>query len=807
MKKSIILLFIAPIISFSQINIKGKIVDDKGEAIEYVNVALKDSIKVISSSTTDSKGNFILKVPKSQGKYIVETHTFGYKSEKRDIELKDKDIELGQLRLTKEVELLNEMELSTKVPVIENLGDKLVVNVSDNPFAKGRMTSQLLNNVPFMTANRNEGITLLGGTPLILVNDRRLFMSSEELLNFLQSIPAEDIRSIEIYTNPPARFDAEGVSGVINININKSALMGLKGNVITMSGTGYRNGNNFSRSDYYRTYGGMLSLDYRDERWYFRVFTGINKVRTPNLSEDKVNFLDNNEGFTTDRNYIANFDGKGINAEIGRDITEDQNIVFNYSYGNFINDDDYNYENRIYDSVKSQTNMTRGYVDVYNYTKRRNLGFNYNWDIDKKGHNLTFIADYYNTSRGEDQDISNKYYTPPNFDILNREWKGYLEVPTVGEIYSTQIDYNLPTEIGEFSLGGKFTYSKMDNRTDYYVVDLYNGDRVRDDNQSIDFIYTEGIYALYAGYSFGGLKLGLRYEYTDALYKDRKIDNKLDRSYQGFFPSISYTHQLFEKRDAITLSYNMRLQRPGYGDFNRFSYDSDNQTSVGYSNIRPSFPNRIQLTYNLMKRYSFIGEFSYTSNTLTRVTYATSNNSIVSQRRNIDDLYVYRLSSNVNQPILEWWNLNFSASMNYNIMKGSFSNTKGDIINIDNGGISSNLQMSNMFSVLGYNITLIAKYSPENRFGFTKYYDRGNIDISVDKNFLDNKLMLGLDMMDVFLTNRSKNEMNIYSIDKYFYKYPIGMIFLYITYRFEAGRKDTKEMKIKKSIEEEEGRM
>lgn len=800
----LILLFITPIISFSQINIKGKIADEKGEAIEYVNVLIKDSLKILGSSTTDSKGNFIIKNIK-KGKYTLETYLMGYKNSKKIVDI-EKDIDIGSLELSRDMEMLREVELMSNIPpVLENKGDKMVVDIANNPFAKGRMTDQLLNYVPFMTANQQEGITLLGSTPLILINDRRLFMSGSELLNFLQSIPAEDIKNIEIYTDPLARFDAEGVSGVVNININKKALIGLKGFI--------GNYNNLLTKDWggkagiYQSGGLSGSLNYRDERWYFSTFFWYGKAFTPNLFENNVNFPDKGNGFNNENEYQADFTGKGVRFEAGRDITENQNIILNYAYNNYLNDDESNYTNNEYDSIKSPTNITKGLVDVYDDTRQHMVGINYNWNISKNGENMTIIGDYYKNSKRKDQTINNKYYKSPSIGIINREWDGFIGLPMENDIYSIQLDYNLPTDAGKFSFGGKYSFSSVDSRTDYYDVDINTGDRIKDYIKSIDFRYSEGISAAYVSYSNGGLRIGLRYEYTSADYKDRVLKQDVDKSYGGFFPSVSYSYSLFENRDGLTFSYNRRLARPRYSDFNGLFYMSENSLMIGNPDIRPSFPNTFRVTYNLMKRYTIIGGFTYTTNMLSQVTYKVSDNSVVTQRRNIDDVYQYMISANLNQPVLEWWNINLSGSVFYNDMKGGFKDNIGEDINIDHQGINSNISLKNMFMLYGYAMNLEGTYTPEGIYGYAKMYQRYQINFFVNKNFFDNKLSIGIYLTDILQSDRYKVEMNLGNTVNLYNKQPIRMIGFNIRYNFDYGRKDTKGMELKKSIEEEINRV
>lgn len=791
-----------PVISICQnFNIKGIILGANSEKLEYANLVLKgDSIKIIKSATTDEEGKFMME-GLQKGKYIFQIYILGYKNYRREIEI-IKNIDFGDIKLEKEEEILDEIELSTRVPLVQNIGDRLVVNVSDNIFAKGRRADQFLNYTPFITANEQDGITLMNGTPIVLINDRRVYMDSKEVLDFLKSIPAEAISSIEIYTNPPARFDAEGTAGVININISKQALMGIKGSV-----TGWIN----SLRENMGGKKGILqsavlngSISYRDEKWYVSSMLGYGRYFTPNLNISNVIFLEKNNGFNSNNDYQADNTGKNFQFSIGRDIRKNHSIILNYRYRNSLNNDGSNYINNEFNSNKDIIKVTRGNVNVSDNINSHTAGINYNWDKGK-GEKLMILGDYYGTDRNRNQDIINKYFIH-SVDTAYNENKLYINLPISSNIFAAQVDYTLPIEtIGNFSFGGKYTLSSIESRTDYY--DVINKDKIKNNLNSVDFSYIENISAIYGSYGIGGLKIGLRYEYTSAKYNDKKHSKLEDRIYGGFFPSISYTQSLFEKRDAVTLSYNRRLNRPKYSDFNGLFYMSENELVVGYPEIRPSFPNKIQCTYNLMKKYIIIGEFIYTSDDINQVYYQTNNNSMINQKRNIDNYYSYSLSANINQPIYDWWSINLNGRINYNKMLGQFISSNQELIKISDEGIYSGLALISIFNFFGYNIELISDYIPEGKIGYKKIHERYRIDLSVVKNFLNNKLSVTMYFADLFKTNIFRSTSYIGNTVSYYRKEAVPMAAISITYNFEYGKKDLKEMKSKNSIEEEMQRL
>lgn len=797
--KRIVIILILPLLCFSQYNIKGRVINDSKENLSYVSVAIKDSIKALYVSTTNEKGEFILENIKN-GRYKIEIYLLGYKNKTIQINV-DKDLNLGDIVLEKNEEILNDMELTSQMPLVESQGDKLVVNMLNNSLAKGRTVKQMLSYTPFMEVT-SKSIKLLGSSPIVLINDRRMYMSGEELVNFLNSIPAQDIKNVEIYMNPPARFDAEGTSGVININISKQALIGIKGYV--GSEVSFLTEDVGSKWGVLSAASGNGRISYRDESWYVSTYFKYDISNRP-FFHNLISTLEyggngyNNSTIGYGDNRYSNFQ-----FELGKEINKDHDVIINYRYNAKKREGQSNYVNSIFDSNKDINSIIKGEIEDLENSNVHMLGINYNWKINDKGEKMMLSMDYYGRDKKEDNDIKNKYFKPNN-EVQERENNILTYLPMKGNIYAFQIDYNKPTDIGKFSFGVKYGLSNNDNKADYY--DIVNGNDVINKDRTLDFKYEEGIIAGYLSYSTGSFKMGLRYEYTDAMYEDRKLMYGEDKSYGGFFPNISYTYPLFEKRDAVTMSYNRRINRPGYSDFNRLEYVSDNQLVIGTPEIKPAFPNRVQLMYNLMKKYIIIGEFVYTNGQISDISYQANDSLTVVQKRNIDNFYYFMLATNINQSISDWWDINFMARILYNNMNTKFNGVNDELIEVSGKGIMSNISLRNVFNFYKWNIELYASYSPESRYGYAKLLSRSEVNLSIRRDFLDNKLSIYLNINDIFKKNM--NNMVLYSgnvvldnKERTFTTIDFGF-----RYDFDFGRKNVKDMKINQSIEEEIQRM
>ena len=778
--KKIILILLVPIISFSQ-EIKGKITGKNKEPISYVNVILKnDSNKVVTTYTTIENGEFIFQNIE-KGNYKIETYFLGYKKFTKEITLINKaNLEI---ELEEDTEQLDEIELSAQAPLVESVGDKLVVNVSGSNFAKGRMTDELLNYTPFLSVSEG-GLQLLNSTPIVLINDQRVYMSGGELIIYLQSIPAEDIKSIEIYTNPPARFDADG-SGVVNIYINKQALLGVKG-YINQRGRVYTQDNLWSST----TFG---QVSYKDEKWYFSTYLNYSNTKSPYRLKDEVLFLDKGNEFNNSSKQINRGESKTVRFNVSRDINKNHSTFLNYQYNNNTGDNTTENKNKILDNKKQTTDVIDGNISSNTGSDVHIAGLNYTWKIDDKGQKLVVMGDYYNRNNIREDDIENIYTS--KIDSTNNL---YLNIPLNSKIASGQLDYNKPLFGGILSAGGKYASSKVDSRTDYYKVN--NGNRETDPTNSIEFDYTENISALYTSYGIRNLKIGLRYEYTDAKYRDFKNDKgKVDKSYGGFFPSVSYTQPLFEKRDAITLSYNRRIQRPSYRTFGEFNYINENQQLIGNSEIKPAFLNKIQLMYNLMKKYIIIGEFIYTPNRREQLIFQ-KNNKVIIQRRNLENYYQGVMAININQKIFNWWNTRLAPVIGYIKIYSQFK----DIGTINGDAIIFDLRLNNNFNINGWNIEITNFYTPKWKYIYITKHKRYSTNLSVRKSILRNKLNFAIYINDVFNHYNNRITSNLGNI---ILTAPLQrqgrFIRLSLRYNFHYGKKKVRDKRIRRSIEDE----
>lgn len=789
MRIFLILLVIIPLLSFSQSSVNGRLINKDNEVIPYANILLKnmDSI-VVATNISSPEGLFNIEYPEKQ-KFYLEFYSLGYKKLTKNISASKKN-NLGDIVLEKDSRLLDEVVVSSQSPLVESKSDKLVLNVGGSLFARGRTTDELLAYAPFLNVSDGK-ITLMNSTPIILINNQRVYMSGDELLDYLQSIPAEDIDKIEIYTNPPARFDAEG-SGVVNITIKKQALIGVKG---YLSAKPYIYTNDTDIWGYKTN----AQVSYRDKKWRFSTFVSNSDEKEISRLRNESVFLKNNSGFYNSTKVIGEPISNTIRVKIGNEISENKNILFTYQYTKSTELSTTENTNNLFNSRDRKIDSTIiGNINSSTYSYAHIAGVNYTWDIDTLGQNLTVMGDFYKSDGDENQSIKNSYYNLQEKENPYRKYNLQIELPANNLIASSQVDYTLPIKEGLLSSGAKISSSRTSSQTNYFNLD--DGIKTKNNMSSIDFSYNENIAAIYTSFAYKTLSIGIRYESTNATYLNNLDKGKpIDKSYNGFFPNISFGYPVFKERDYVSISYNRRISRPSYQEFNLLNYMSENQIVIGNPNIKPSFPSKVQLMYNLMKKYTLVGEFRYIKDD-SNPTILTKDNKVIVQNRNWDNYYQYLLMLNINESIFDWWNVNIDAFSLFNKIDSKFD----DIEDVNATGFYSRIKISNNFKVYNWNLELNYFYEPKNHYGPFIMGEKYNVYFVARRNLLKNKLSLSIGVNDLF---NSYNNPIFNEIGDVYVNIPFqrrGRIcFVNLRYNFNYGKKKVKDINIKSSMKDE----
>lgn len=563
--------------AFSKVKVTGKIVDKiSNQPLEFATVTLKNqkNPKAISGGITNNKGEYEADV--IPGVYDITIEFISFKS----INIKGKNItektSLGTTALEEDASQLNEVVIRAEKSSVEIKLDKKVYNVGQDMMVKGGTVSDVLDNVPSVSVDTEGNVSLRGSDNIrILIDGRPSY--AVNIAEALRQLPADAIDKVEVITNPSARYDAEGGSGIINIILKKGKNQGFNGTVIASTGIP-------------ETYGLSANMNYKTEKLNY--FTTAGYSHRTNEGSGKTNSEYFNEDGTT-KNFL-NEDREtervrdGFNGRAGVEWTVAPNTFWtnaiNYQKNTGENIDLINYYN--YDPAYNFTGSTyrlgTGDNNSENVEYTSNLIKNFN----DKGHKLTVDG-----SISRNTDDENSLITGSNNfnNTLNNQVQKQVQL---------QADYVLPIGEGsQFEAGYKGSFGDLNN---IYSVKDENKNPISNLSNTLE--YKENINALYTSYGFKVNKFsylfGLRWEDTNIevnLLEDPKVFNT--KKYNNLFPSAFVSYEISDQSN-ITTSYSKRLSRPRGRFMNpAVNYSSNVNIFQGNPDLDPALTNKFDVGY------------------------------------------------------------------------------------------------------------------------------------------------------------------------------------------------------------------
>lgn len=757
----------------------GKVTDKtSNNALPYVTIIIKDlNNKTVTGGITDDKGFFNIKqIP--EGNYTIEVQFIGYKTEIQKINIVSAHpkIDLGTIALKEEATSLNEVEVVAETSTVTQKVDRKVINVGKDLTSAGTTASELLNNVQSVSVDSQTGAVSLRGNEnvRVLVDGKPTNISAAELL---KQIPSTSIKSVELITNPSAKYNPEGMSGIINIVLHKNANLGFNGSV----NTGLTVGKN-------ERYNGSLDMNLRTGKVNFFANYGLNDGKSEN--DGKVTRSDNNsiQNFSFFDNRTSQL------LKVGADVyLNDKNTFSFYTIQNKSNNTTNGHTLVAFDNTLTSDSpmlkKTKNNSETYD--------FNYSLDFNKKGHNLELEANFSN-SDSPDNTLYEELINPNDLylnytdDIKNKRSTTLLN-----------LDYTNPiSKNSKLELGGEIRINNTKNNRVTTQLDV--------DNSS--FNYDRKIYSGYVNYNHKfdklSMQLGARleqYEIDGNFVKGSETANYSDEIF-SIYPSAFFTYNPSEK-NQYQLSYSRRVDRPSIGQVNPIRQWSTPQiTSVGNPNLKPQFTNSFELNYtHQYKKGSFtFGTFYRRVNdNITRVLNKDliDENNVEISYSNTKSNNRYGLELSSNHKFSNWWRVNASFDL-YTQKESGIAN--GEALEVTNNSI--NFRLSNNF-----------KASKNLRFQlFTMYRGGGqSIQFKVDPmwmintgaslNVLKGKGTISVRVNDIFKGMKFRFE----SENPYPYKgqfnWESRTAYVGFMYRFGGGKNKAKKRKSRDSNETQGG--
>lgn len=590
-----VLILLIPIISFSQITITGRVVDIENRPLELVEVILltKDSI-ALKSELTDLSGNFTLN--EKGGHYLLQVRQVG-KILYHKLLVLEKKADLGIIRV-ESLQGLQEVIVTSKKKLIERKVDRLVFNVENYISATGGDAIDVLKVTPGLRV-QNDAISMIGKSGMaVMVDDRLMQLSGDDLINFLKSIQSDDVKSIEVITNPPARYSAEGNSGLVNIKLKKVKLDSWSASINSVyKQTTYSAG----------SVGG--SFNYQKNKVSLVISTNYSNGAYKGIEKSKIYYptlLWDSEGKSK---YFTNLlsNRAGLDYQITKKWSMGIQYIGSYSKPNI---DDTNNANLI----NNITNANNGLVQTFgNSIKKGNfnsLNWHTNMALDTLGRNISIDFDYLNYKSDNDRNFYSTTSNSIQTEIPNEYFSANNLTNQKIDNYSTQINMEYPLKWVNLSYGTKLSFSVTNNDVNYYNTS--NGIPIYDPSQSNLFEYKENTQALYfsGNKKFGNnkweIQAGLRIENTQTEGNSATLNQITTNNFTQSFPTVYLSYAQNENHN-FSLNYGKRIYRPGFRELNPFRwYSNPYSYSEGNPDLKPSY------THNLEFNHSF-KNYLYTS--------------------------------------------------------------------------------------------------------------------------------------------------------------------------------------------------
>ena len=788
----IILLILTSINNYSQqkpqatkIKISGKVIEKiSKQPLEYATISFTDgtSPKSLGGGVTNPKGEFDIDI--TPGTYDIKIEFISFKP----IIIKGKKFQektnLGQIALEEDATQLNEVVVRAEKSSVEIKLDKKVYNVGQDMMVKGGTVSDVLDNVPSVSVDTEGNVSLRGSDNIrILIDGRPSY--AVNIAEALRQLPADAIDKVEVITNPSARYDAEGGSGIINIILKKGKNQGFNGTVIASTGIP-------------ETYGISANVNYKTEKlnyfttagYNYRTNEGGGKTNSQYFNDDgsTKNFLDE------DRNTERTRDG--FNGRAGIEWTVAPNTYWtnaiNYQKDNGNNTDLINYKN--YDASHNFTGSTyrlgTGESGGENVEFTSNLIKNFN----DKGHKLTVDG-----SISRNTDDSQSIITGSNNynNTLNNQVQKQAQIQT---------DYVLPLGEGsQFEAGYKGNFGDLNN--EYYVLDDQG---VRIENLSNTLEYKEYINALYTQYGFKKNKFsylfGLRWEDTNIEVNLLDTNDFNTKKYNNFFPSAFVSYEISDQSN-ITTSYSKRLTRPRGRFMNpAVNYSSNVNIFQGNPDLDPSLTDKFD--FGFIKRWDKItfNTSAYFENTKDVFSFVRSPTGdevngipvILSRPINLGREQKYGFEFTLNYSPFKIWKVNSNFNL-YNVKttgENSYTDTQGNLVvqNLDNQANNWSARVSSKLT-LPYKIDwqLNANYNGAQKTAQGRSLDQFGMNTAFSKDLMKDKATIALNVSDIFNTRKMRSYTELENQTSYgemqFRKRQINLSF---TYRFNKakGEKD-----------------
>ncbi|WP_103071245.1 TonB-dependent receptor domain-containing protein [Aquimarina sediminis] len=740
-------------------SIQGKVIDKNlQQPIPYATVAIHDGTnKIISGGISTDNGEFLISdIPK--GNYTLKIQFIGYKTYSQPIEISrnSKDVNVGTVSLEEEAEALDDVTVVAERTTIEQKIDRKIINIGKDLTTTGGTAAEIMNNIPSVNVDQDGNIALRGNQNVrILIDGKPTNIDATQLL---KQIPSTSIKKIELITNPSAKYNPEGMSGIINIVLHKNSTIGFNGNINL--GLNYDENARFNSS---------IDLNYRTGKVnvYGNYGSNVSKqrqggfiFRNDDNTKQVIDILSNNKShiFKVGLDYYIN-DKNTFSVYTNQNLFDGETDLVTNIF--FLNND----QN---DLRQPTINVGDNVASTYN--------LDYKHDFEKEGHNIELEVDY-NVFESESDDYFNATggdgsFVPYN-DLIDNDRKNTI----------INLDYVNPlSEKTNLELGAEARFRRTNS--DYHTTSLLF--------ENIAFSYDRDIYSAYATYGQNfekwSYQVGARVESYDVT-AIRNNETVFEDDYITVYPSAYLSYKPGEK-NSYQLSYSRRVDRPGLNQVSPIrEWNTPRISGRGNPSLDPQFTNSLEVNYTRkLNKGSITGGVFYRQindeiNQTLSIDPLDDTRQILTHA-NFDDNSAYGIEVNGSYKFTNWWSVNTSFDLFSQNQKGVVNNISRDI-----SSTVYNIRMNNSIKATkSLTFQLFGFYRSardEIQFNLKPFYF---VNAGARYNFLGGKGTFSINFNDIFDTMKFRIESEIPYQQNGEFQGETQTVFLGLSYRFGSGK-------------------
>ena len=743
--------------TFGQTTLNGAIHDGTGKPLPFASVALlnaRDS-SVAKGTASDQQGAYAFENVRA-GRYIVRASAVGYqKAHSTVLDVATNPADVPTLALAETTGKLNEVQVTAKKPFVEQQLDRMVINVAQSIVGSGSTALEVLEKSPGVTVDyQNERLQLRGKDGVIVqIDGKQTYLSAQDVIALLRSMSSDNIEKIELITNPSAKYDAAGNSGIINIRLKKNTNVGTNGTASIAGGSG--------RFDRER---GSLQLNHRTPK--LNLFGNYSFNRGGNYWDFRFvrNQADPSPSDADRRNLVnqytyLKFRDLGQNAKAGLDFSLTKNTTIGVVWTGFWSDHreqgpaGASFQRTEIGPVYLQTQTDKTYTTVsQNQIGNLNFQHTFGGKSNSGQGQLTADFDVGHFSRQYNNSLLTQTLIESS-DVASAAGSLLITQPATVDIRTAKVDYNRTLANGwKLETGLKSASVKTDN--DLHFSSGPDGALVPDPTLSNHFQYTEQVNAGYisvSGKAFGKMDVqaGLRAEHTHSEGKSLTLNSVVARDYLKWFPTLFVSRPL-SPNQTLTFSYSYRIDRPNYQYLNPArGYVDPFAFFIGNAYLKPQFTHAVEGKYSLKNNVFVSLGANYTTDLMYFTIHAIEGNKTYVTFDNLGYSQGYTLTLSYPITVAKGWQLQTNVLGYYNRFQYDYEGTTLQIKNI-----AGRLNGNNAFTLgHGWTAELNGWISTPAVNGIWQSPWLGALDIGVQKA-MSSVLKIKLSGQDLLHTNR-----------------------------------------------------